>query len=180
MSASNWSAVKGWLVGLRSLQIAALLGCSAFLIAIVLSDPFGILILGPVSVIVAVSLLAAALCITWLVFTLAPGRRAAASCCGNRSSCTTFCHDVIWDGVFAVLFGVALVLAAVWGFAIATTIVLAVIEVSFISTAALSVQMGRMAREAQQQQHCAAVGRCGVAAGPAAGLTAPAKVIEIV
>lgn len=193
MSASKTSAVKGWLVGLRSLQIAALLAGTAF-IAIALTgfaafldlaqrggpayaglQPLAAAGVGVTTFALALNLAASALCITWLVYTLAPARRAKASCCGNHDSCITFRHDVAWDSVFAVLYGVNLIIAAMQGSGVVGPIISAVMMALFIATAVLSSKMGRAAQEVQQG-HGAAVGT----PATAAGLAAPPKVVECV
>uniref|UniRef100_A0A383VNL8 Uncharacterized protein n=1 Tax=Tetradesmus obliquus TaxID=3088 RepID=A0A383VNL8_TETOB len=195
MSSSNVSAVKGWLVGLRSLQIAALLALSA-LYAIALTgfaagldmakqgyfesataviEAVMAVGMGLMTVSLAFTLAAAALSITWLVYTLKPARRAAASCCGNHASCINFRHDVAWDSVFAVVYGLNVLAGVLQRGTLVGTIVSAIMTVLFIATAVLSSKMGRAVREVQQG-HGVAVGT----PAAAAGLAAPPKVVEVV
>ncbi|WIA36255.1 hypothetical protein OEZ86_007585 [Tetradesmus obliquus] len=178
MSGSSCSAVKGWLVGLRSLQIAAMLTGTAFLamtLAYVGSaQQSGITIVELVS-----SLAAVALCIAWMVYTLKPAKRAQAGCCTNRDSCITFRYDVSWDGVFTVVYCVKLVAGVVQGATILAVVLNGVMMTLFIATALLSKKMGQQAREEQQGiTYVTPV----VAAAPAAaaGPGAPPKVVECV
>jgi hypothetical protein len=117
---------------------------------------------------------AVALCITWLVYTLSPARRAKASCCGNHTSCIAFRPDVGFDSAFAVLYGIGLITSALQG-SISSAITSAVMMTFFIATAVLSSKMGRAVRE----QQASAV--TGFAAPPVAvNMAAPPKAVEIV
>lgn len=77
--------------------------------------------------------------------------------------------------MFAVLYGVNLIIAAMQGSGVVGPIISAVMMALFIATAVLSSKMGRAAQEVQQG-HGAAVGT----PATAAGLAAPPKVVECV
>jgi hypothetical protein len=127
----------------------------------------------------AAAAVAVALCITWLVYTLSPARRAKANCCGNHASCITFRPDVGFDTLFAVLYGVNLITSVLprrQG-GIASVIMSAIMMALFIATAVLSSKLGRDARGQL------AVTVTGIAAPPAAArvnMAAPPKAVEIV
>jgi hypothetical protein len=120
---------------------------------------------------------AVALCITWLVYTLAPARRAKASCCGNHTPCITYRPDVVVDSIFAVLYAIGLILSALQRADIANIIMCAIMMALFIATAVLSSKMGRAARE-QQASTFTAVAAPSAAA--AVNMAAPPKAVEIV
>jgi len=69
---------------------------------------FGGLVVGSV-LDIALSLLCLSLCITWLVFTASPNRRAR-SCGGNRVACVRHSCDMGCDITWAVLWGLSTIL----------------------------------------------------------------------
>ncbi|WIA16075.1 hypothetical protein OEZ85_012800 [Tetradesmus obliquus] len=92
MHGSKIFDAKRWRVGLHSLQIAE---PAVFAARRLQQEEQGAGGLQPLTtttraaliVWLAVDLTGAALCTTWLVFELAPARRAKADCCGNCSCC---------------------------------------------------------------------------------------------
>jgi hypothetical protein len=130
---------------------------------------------------------AAGLCIAWLVYTLAPARRAQASCCGKRDySFITYRRDVQSDTTFAVLYGINLISSVIRmrSSDVTTIAISAAMMVLFVATAVLSKNMGKAAKE-QQAMHAIGTPCAGpaFAVAPAAapsGLAAPPKVVEVV
>lgn len=126
----------------------------------------------------------AALCTTWLVFELAPARRAKADCCGNCSCCIAPINagTYLCDICYATLFYMRLTNGEDWVAEFSVAVMYALIMmVLFTAIMVLSAEMGRATREMKQQQVASAVGTALVpekfAVAAAAGPTATPKVV---